>query len=488
MRPRPGFFVRHFPGIVKDPTTTISISTDGYVLPNEPTESLALVIAWSAEEPERMGEVALFAERGVAQTLGRGEGDGEPRVRFFRQRPGRLVPRGPLAGAALSRRQLGLTPSRSGLEVERLGRCALQVNGAPTDKAAVTPGDTLLLRGQLLLFCMRRVRSIPQPVYFPDERWGAFGEPDSVGMLGESPPVWRLREATAFAANATRHVLLHGDSGTGKELAARAVHELSPRRAKPFVSRNAATLPAGLIDAELFGNAKNYPNPGMAERSGLIGQADGGTLFLDEIAELPLEQQAHLLRVLDSDGEYQRLGDSTTRRSAFTLVGATNRDIATLKHDVAARFPLRIEMPPLDARREDIPLLVRHLLMLAAKKSPQIAGRFLSSKDRAEARVDPALIEALLLRTYDNNIRELDALLWRAMAASPGDTVVLIEELRGESSAKSRTEPEAEQIRAALKHAEGSVSVAARALGVKSRFALYRLMKKYGIEGGEVDE
>jgi two-component system, NtrC family, response regulator HydG len=465
---------------------TISISGEAFARPEpEPGECLALVIAWSSDEPARVGEVALLGDRGAPQTLGRGEGDGEPRVRFFRQRPGRLAPDEPLAGVALSRKQLIVTPSRGGLEVERVGRCALLVHGQQTEKAIVAPGDTIHLRGQLLLLCTRRARSIPKPVYFSLDA-SRFGEPDAAGILGESVPIWRLREGVAFAASAARHVLLHGESGTGKELAARAVHELSSRKSKAFVSRNAATLPSGLIDAELFGNAKNYPNPGMAERAGLIGQADGGTLFLDEIAELPFEQQAHLLRVLDSDGEYQRLGDSQTRRSAFTLVAATNREIGALKHDLAARFALRVELPSLDERREDIPLLVRHLLLAAAKKSPQIGGRFVLSRPglRDEVRVDPALIEVLLGRSYETNIRELDALLWRAMAASTGDAVVLSEELRRESQAKVQVaEPGAEQIRAALKHAEGSVTAAARALGMKSRFALYRLMKKHGIAG-----
>ena len=222
----------------------------------------------------------------------------------------RLAPAEPLVGLPLSRRQLTVRPNGANLVVERVGRCALLVNGLPAERAAVVPGDTILLRGQLLLFCTRRVPSIPKTVYFLDASFGPFGEPDRVGILGEAPGTWQMREQVAFAANAGKHVLLHGESGTGKELAARAVHTLSPRSGRAFVSRNAATLPSGLIDAELFGNAKNYPNPGMVERAGLIGQADGGTLFLDEIAEIPLEQYAHLLRVLDSDGEYQRLGEA----------------------------------------------------------------------------------------------------------------------------------------------------------------------------------
>jgi hypothetical protein len=478
--------VRHSPGL-KDAKT---ISVAGAALAtDEPTEteSLALVIAWCADEPGRIGEVALFTPRGVMQTLGRGDGDGEARVRFFRQRPRRLAPTEPLVGLALSRKQLTVRTNAGSLAVERVGRCALSVNGVVTERATVVPGDTVLLRGQLLLFCTRRVPSIPPTAYFLEKSCGAFGEPDEAGILGEAPSMWQMRERIAFAANAGKHVLLHGESGTGKELAARAVHALSPRAGKPFVSRNAATLPSGLIDAELFGNAKNYPNAGMPERAGLVGQADGGTLFLDEIAEIPVEQQAHLLRVLDSDGEYQRLGEATMRRADIVLVGATNRDLSALKHDVAARLTLRLELPPLDERREDIPLLVRHLLLLAAKKSPQIGERFLDegAGGRLEPRVDPALVEQLIVRDYETHIRELDALLWRAMAGSTGDTLLLTDDLRQEARGRD-TEPTADEIRAALKSA-GSVQNAARALGLKSRYALYRLMKKHGIPAESVD-
>ena len=465
---------------------TISIARGALAVDDgPPTESLALVIAWCADDARRVGEVAPFPDRGGPSTLGRGAGDGEPRVRFFRQRPGRLHPTEPLAGLPLSRRQLTVTPQGGKLLVAREGRCELVVNGAATERCALVANDTLLLRGQLLLLCVRRVASIPKNMYFLDDRFGAFGDADPLGILGESPAIWRMREQIAFAANAGRHVLLHGESGTGKEVAARAIHALSTRARAPFIARNAATLPAGLIDAELFGNAKNYPNPGMNERGGLIGQADGGTLFLDEIAELPVEQQAHLLRVLDADGEHQRLGEPHSRRSDFVLVGATNRDVGALKHDLAARLTLRLELPELAARREDIPLFVRHLLLLAAKKSPQIGERFLheAADGRLEPRVDPALVEELLVRSYDTHVRELDALLWRAMAGSPGEVVLLTHDLRKESLGRER-EPNGEKIRTAIKDA-GSVEKAARALGLKSRYALYRLMKKHGIASDE---
>jgi two-component system response regulator HydG len=469
--------------------TISSTGKESTRLEAEQNELFALVIAWCADEPARIGEVA-FIEPGVTETLGRGEGDGEPRVRFFRQRPGRLTPTEPLVGRALSRNQLTLKGGTDDCGVTRLGRCPLFVNGLLVDTAVLGVGDTLLLRGQLLLYCTRRDRSTSAPAYLTEGDLPAFGEPDGHGILGEAPTIWHLREQLAFVAKASKHVLLHGESGTGKELAAHAIHRLSPRKARTFVARNAATLPASLIDAELFGNARNYPNAGMPERPGLIGDADAGTLFLDEIGELPLEQQGHFLRVLDSRGEYQRLGDSTTRRSVFVLVAATNREPRALKHDVLARLPLRIEVPALDARREDIPLLVRHLLLLAAKATPELGARFVvHGGPRDEVRIEPELLEVLMSRTYETNVRELDAILWRAMGASTGDTVILTDELRKERTPVERNgEPGVEQIRAALKQADGNHTGAARILGLKNRFALYRLMKRLGVDAGESEE
>jgi len=443
---------------------------------------------WSADEPHRIGEVAVFpgrSSRAGPHILGRGDGEGdtgrdgdEPRVRFFRQRPGQLAATAPLSAPAISRRQLAISPRGGGLEVERLGRCALSVNGAIVDRAVVDDGDTVALRGQLVLLCTHRLPAMPDLSSFRMSDAPDFGEADDLSILGESPVAWQLRDQLAFSAGAGKHVLVHGASGTGKELAARAIHRLSPRAAGPFVARNAATLPPALIDAELFGNAKNYPNHGMAERPGLIGQAHGGTLFLDEIAELPPELQAHLLRVLDAGGEYQRLGDATTRQSDFLLVAATNRPLSALKHDLLARLTLRIEMASLDMRREDIPLLLRSLLLQAARTSPAAARFVRPGRDgRLEPRVDPDLVEALVRRSYETHVRELDAVLWRAMAASTGDTVVAPPEL----SVGPRQEPTEEQVRASLSREKGNVRRAAQALGLTSRYALYRLMKRYGI-------
>jgi two-component system nitrogen regulation response regulator GlnG/two-component system response regulator HydG len=451
---------------------------------------LALVIAWSREEPHRAGEIAIVAKGAPRAILGRGWGEDplEPRVRFFRQRPAVVEETPPLASAGISRRQLVIEAAAGGVRVERVGQCVVEVNGARTEGGILATGDVLHLQRELVLLCTRRAALIPEPRLFPKTSAGPFGEADALGMIGESPSSWRLREAISFAAQANTHVLVLGDSGTGKELVARGVHALSSRAGCPFVARNAATLPAALVDAELFGNAKNYPNAGMPERAGLVGQADGGTLFLDEIGELSAELQAHLLRVLDSDGEYQRLGEATTRRSSFRLVAATNRNPNVLKPDFLARLQCRIDVAPLARRREDIPLLVRHLLARAAEQSPAVVGRFLTPN----ARVDPALVEYLLRRDYTANVREVESILWQSMSESTGDIVELPRSLKPPPVEQTprmprpRTPtPTAEAVREAIGASGGNVVEAARVLGVSSRFVLYRLMKRYGID---VDE
>jgi DNA-binding NtrC family response regulator len=497
--------------------STTTVVTDSERVPSHGlgAEVTALVIAWSAAEPDRVGEVAIIAEGGTALELGRGPGEDpsseQARVRFFRQRPASMIEGPPLASPGLSRRQLLVIPMPGGARIERIGQCALEVNGRRVDAAEIKPGDVIVLKRELVLFCTRRPAFVPSPRLFPAKQWGAFGDADAVGILGESPHVWRMREAIAFAAKADTHVLLLGASGTGKELAARAIHHLSARAGRTFVARNAATLPSGLIDAELFGNAKNYPNPGMPDRPGLIGEADGGTLFLDEIGELPAELQSHLLRVLDADGEYQRLGEGTARRSRFRLIAATNRDVGALKQDFAARFTARVELPSLASRCEDVPLLARHLLLRAAKKSPEIAAPFIAQTESGHEypRLHPILVMFLLQRHYTANIRELDAMLWRAMSESHGDVIEAPAEMRAMSGSirpeatgsqtgsqtpvdsaevtsapvESRPEPEPDEIRAALAKHDGRVAEAARTLGLRSRYALYRLMKKHGIDG-----
>ena len=475
------------------PSEVTATTPDSSTSEGAPTgmDPLALIIAWSSAEPHRIGEVALFPRDGSTWTLGRGAppGSGADRAAFLRQRPGEATPTGPLEGAGLSRNQLEVRVRRDALLIKRIGKCPVLVNGAASDTEALVPGDTLLLKGQLLLLCARRAEALPSLRDFPAGSAGAFGEPDAFGILGESPAAWRLREQIGFNAKTDHNLLILGDSGAGKELAARAVHTLSRRASRPLVARNAATLPSGLVDAELFGNVKNYPNPGMPERLGLIAQTDGGTLFLDEIGELPWELQAHLLRVLDAGGEYHRLGEALPRRADIRLVAATNRAPEELKHDLLARLTLRLTLPSLDARREDIPLFVRILLHKAAEESPEIGRRFFPSHvDRGAPRVDAPFIEHLLHRSYPTNVRELRTLLWAAMMGSAGDRVTLTGDILAQAvptpaPARPRTdEPTPAEIRKALQQHGNNLTKVARTLGLPTRYVLYRTIKKLGLE------
>lgn len=442
-------------------------------------EVWALVIAWSAEGLERLGEVALFGGAGPF-VLGRGpEGDGV-RVTFVRQRPGEQPAASPIEAKGISRDQVRFTPD-DGLVATNVGRCKMFVNGEPQDEATLGEGDTLLLHNQLLLVCERRPARLAPLRSLPSDAVPAFGAADRFGIVGESSVIWGLRERAATVANTPEHVLVLGDSGAGKELAARLIHALS--REGPFTARNAATIPDALVDAELFGNAKNYPNPGMAERAGLVGEADGGTLMLDEVAELPERSQASLLRVLDGGGEYHRLGDSSQRRSSFRFVGATNRSKEELKHDLLARLTSRILVPGLTDRRADIPLIARHLLAARCRETPAYAERF----GGEQLRVAPQLMERLVRHPYTHHVRELSRLVSTALATSPGNFVALTEEVEAELGAPPTpvtrdVEPSAEDIQSALDVAKGSRAKAAKALGLSSRFVLYRLMKRHGLD------
>jgi len=444
-------------------------------------EPLALVIAWSVAEPERVGEAVLVPPRGDS-VLGRSADDAASRLEFRPMRPGPKLPASPPRNAGLSRKQLVLRAVEAGIAVERVGRVETSVNGRAIEKAILVAGDVLTIEGELVLLCEPRARAELAPGPAPPF---TFGEPDAFGIVGESVRAWALRDDLAFYGSRDGHVLVTGESGAGKELAARALHVSSKRKGGPFVARNAATLPPGIIDAELFGNARNYPNAGMRERLGLLGEADGGTLFLDEIGELPETLQSHLLRVLDA-GEYHRLGEDRARRADVRLVAATNRDESELKHDLLARFTLRLGVPGLNARTADIPLLARAILKRLGSADRTLVDRFFTlgeASGREEPRIDPALVVALLEHDFTSNVRELETLLVLAIAGSREHFIALTADVRARLRSMRPSEPPTPAaVTEALAAAGGNVSRAWQALGLSSRDALNRLMRKYGIE------
>jgi transcriptional regulator with AAA-type ATPase domain len=460
---------------------------------------LALVILWCAGQPHRVGEVALFPiyEKLYVGRWDEDFGKIEEFARFARRCPGEVLAADPrvdvLTGNSISRGQLIACATAVTIEVESKGRCVMLVNGVETKIASLKPGDRLMLQGELLLMCVRRPAVIPSPP--PGTFIPAFGEPDAEGILGVSPSVWAMRAEIARLAESDEDVLIQGESGSGKELAARAIHLRSRRAKGPFVSHNAAAFTDTLIENQLFGNVEDYPNVGTPERKGLVIQADRGTLFLDEIGDLRLEAQAKLLRVMDSDGECRVQGAPKSQRVDVRFIGATNLGDDAFRSDFRHRLPARLPVPPVRERPEDIPLFIRQWVLRHARAGQHGAMRFVYTgpSGRPEARVSARLIEYLVQQPLAGNFRELHGMLLAA-AGREGDTLRLpavgpakesapppaeeAEEEPGEVLATSLTQ---EQIEACLDRHRGNVKSAATALRV-GRSALYRRMDALGIK------
>lgn len=504
--------------VIEDPTTVD--------VPLEPPQGsasnparLAAVLVWVDGAPELAGAIIPIDPGGVV--FGRGLGEGhEKRARIIRQLPGHNTELAPPTLPWLSRRQLRLQTLDDGrVLVESLGRHALRVRHRIVSDVMVAPGELVVLAERAFFLIATRPETLPAALS-PKVQIQALGAVDDVGLVGESPAMWALRERLSFVAGLSGHVLVLGPSGVGKERVAQAIHQLSSRHTRPLIARNAATIPPGLVDAELFGHVANYPNPGMRERPGLVGAADGSTLFLDEIGELSQDVQAHLLRVLDA-GQYQRLGSPTMCVSDLRVIGATNRPPERLKDDLRARFRHIVRVPPLGERREDIPLLLRHLARLALSEDRQLATRFSghggspghdghsgrTHPHSFEPRISPALVEAVMNHPLPLQIRELESFLWEGIGESSGDTIVCPHVLteRGTPratpgaqassapthSAETTNEPaendlpevDAETLREVIERHGGVLEKVWRELGLRNRYVLRRLMARHGIAG-----
>jgi len=278
-------------------------------------------------------------------------------------------------------------------------------------------------------------------------------------------------------------VLITGETGTGKELIARAIHNLSPRRQRTFVKVNCAAIPTGLLESELFGHERGAFTGAISQRIGRFETANGGTIFLDEIGDIPLELQPKLLRVLQEQ-EFERLGSTQTVRVDVRLIAATNRNLSemvaerTFRSDLFYRlrvFP--IEMPPLRERQEDIPALVRYF---AEKHSRRM--------NRSVETIPTETLDLLLRYSWPGNIRELENLIERAIIVSPGPVLrVPLSEI------KSPSEPPTESLtlRAAerdhiLRALEATNWVLAGPRGAAARLGMKRTtlqskMRKLGV-------
>jgi formate hydrogenlyase transcriptional activator len=234
-------------------------------------------------------------------------------------------------------------------------------------------------------------------------------------IIGESPALKRALAQVELAAPAGTTVLLLGETGTGKELFARAIHNLSPRRDRTFVKVNCAAIPSGLLESELFGHERGAFTGAISQKIGRFELADRGTLFLDEVGDLPLELQPKLLRVLQEQ-EFERLGGNRTQRVDVRVVAATNADLSSRVAERAFRSDLfyrlnvfPIQIPALRERAEDLPLLVRYFVQ-----------RFSRQLNKDVEYIPADAMDSLAQYSWPGNVRELENLIERAVLLSPG--------------------------------------------------------------------
>jgi DNA-binding NtrC family response regulator len=278
-----------------------------------------------------------------------------------------------------------------------------------------------------------------------------------LGIVGDSVVMHRLRARITTFAPFDEPVLVTGETGTGKELVARALHAASPRRAGPFVAVNAGAIPSTLIASELFGHARGAFTGATSAHRGLFEQAHRGTLHLDEIGELPLDLQAWLLRVIET-GEVQPLGAERTRRVDVRVVASTHADLVAaveagrFRADLYWRLAvLTIEVSPLRARTEDIAALATHLLTGMQLDEPRTLG--------SDA------LQALMLHRWPGNVRELRSVLLRAAASSPR-LELSAEDIVKAIGPRLALDTRPTSVEAALLATRGNQAAAARLLGV----------------------
>jgi two-component system, NtrC family, response regulator len=328
----------------------------------------------------------------------------------------------------------------------------------------------------------------PEPTAAPD----APGR--NVPIIGESKPTKQMLRMIEKIGPTRSSVLITGQSGTGKELVAHALHNASPRAAQPFVALNCAALAPGILESELFGHEKGSFTGAVGQRIGRFEQAHTGTLFLDEVGEIDPGIQTKLLRVLQ-EGEFERVGGAQTQKVDVRIVAATNRDLreaiaaGQFREDFYYRLNVfSLLIPPLNKRRDDIPFLIDHFL-----------GRFSAETGKEVTAVDDDVMSFFMRYPWPGNVRELENVLERAVVLADTDTVTreelpqdllyLQEDIEPEPSTApegaslvERTDQmESEMIGAALDRFHWNKTKTAEHLGLKRTTLQYKI-KKYGLE------
>ena len=381
------------------------------------------------------------------------------------------------------------------------GRCAPLVAAGRGYCTAVPVQVDGSPAGALLLHWLRAPIAVERPVALariaaamlePVVRAAAGGPSEASAtesmLLGGSPEMAALRTSIARAADAPYPALIAGETGTGKELVARALHQQGPRRAQPFCALNCAALTDDLFEAELFGHSRGAFTGALAERRGLLEASDRGTLFLDEVGELSPRAQAKLLRVVQ-EGEVRRLGENAVRQVDVRLLAATNRDLAAevaagrFRQDLLFRLAVVcLTAPPLRERIGDVELLLRHFWTRELKR----AGK--------RAVLDPAALDALRRYRWPGNVRELQNVVARLVVAAPRRGVVGAGALPAAVRACADEQPqtlavarlafERRFVHAALVRNGGRPVAAAGELGL-SRQGLAKLVKRLDVACGD---
>ncbi len=389
----------------------------------------------------------------------------------------------PLSGMDLLRAIKEISPGTEVLMMTAYGTIETAVQamklGACDYITKPLPVDELRLR---VAHVLERKRLQRENRWLREELFHHFGIEN---LVGQSPPFLQVLEKVRRVAPTDATVLLTGETGTGKDVIARAIHLLSRRASRSFISVNCAALPEQLLESELFGHVKGAFTGAVASRKGLIEEATGGTFFLDEIGSIPLSVQAKLLHVLENK-TIRRLGENRETPVDVRIIAATNRDLqdalrrGEFREDLYYRLNVvTIHLPPLRARREDIPLLAHHFLR-----------RFCQRDQKAILGFSEAAMAALISYAFPGNVRELRHLIEQAVALSSGQWITLADlpaHVRIAAPAPEERELETvlnhverDLILQAIQRNEGHLERTARDLGM-SRVTLWRKMKKYGL-------
>ncbi len=300
-------------------------------------------------------------------------------------------------------------------------------------------------------------------------------------LIAQSAAMRPVLEVLARVGPSDANILITGENGTGKGVIAQALHAVSVRAAQPFISVNMGGLPEGVFESELFGHVRGAFTDAKSDRAGRFELADGGTLFMDEICNIPLSQQAKILRTLET-GEYERVGSSRTYRVNVRLISATNAAVSAevaagkFRQDLLFRLnTISIHLPPLRERREDIPLLAQHFLKQHVERYRKAITGF-----------DAGALEAMQNHAWPGNVRELDHAIERGVLMSTGKVVRAADLGLSAGQAVTRVEDmsleevEAHLIKKTLARCDGNARRAAEELGL-SRSAFYRRLEKYGL-------